>query len=387
MAVPPTLPLPLLTVLRRGVVLLLLAVLPVTARAQSVTYTTVTRGEFGGSLGTIMQAVPGAQSENRETVYLKGALMRTDSEDSSTIVDAGQGMYTVVDHEDENFFRYSLDEMMTAMSAQMGEMEAQQEAAMADMDRREDSDVSFEVKISTDRTGRTMDMGGFPAEQFLLVLEMVPTSEEAVEAAEESGTMAVVTELWMTQEMPGWKEFQEAQAEMASQAAGASDANAFAAAIQQALATDPRMEEAFDKNMEAMQEMDGVAVKTVVNFVMIPPEQELDREQVLAMASEPLSAGMGEVVADAAADAAKEEAADAARGALRGLSRGLLGRGRDEPEEKEEEAAPAPVQSILMRMTSSVEEIRTDPLSDDLFQPPAGYTEIAPPWQGMGGGS
>jgi hypothetical protein len=120
-------------------------------------------------------------------------------------------------------------------------------------------------------------------------------------------------------------------------------------------------------------------VKTVVNFVMVPPEQSLDREQVLAMADQPLSAGMGEVMADAA----KEEAADAARGALRGLSRGLLGRGDDEKEE--EETAPALVQSILMRMTSSVEEIQTDPLSDDLFQPPAGYTEIAPPWQGMGG--
>jgi hypothetical protein len=132
--------------------------------------------------------------------------------------------------------------------------------------------------------------------------------------------------------------------------------------------------------------MDGVTVRTVVNFVTVPPGKELDQEQVMALADQPLSAGMGEVVADAAAEAARQQAQDAARGAVRGLTRGLLGRRRQQEEEPQEEAQPELVQAILMRTTSTVEDLKVGPLGEEIFQAPSDYTQIDPPWTGMGGG-
>lgn len=122
-----------------------------------------------------------------------------------------------------------------------------------------------------------------------------------------------------------------------------------------------------------------MAVKTVTSFVTVPAGKDFDAEQVLAMAEEPLSTSMGEAAKGAAAEGAKE----AARGAVRGLTRGLFGRKKEEPEE---EAPPEPVQTIIMRTTSLVQDIRTGSLPDDLFRPPADYQETDPPWRGTGGG-
>ena len=355
--------------------------------AQGVSYTTVSKGEFGGSLGTLMRIVPGAQDEIRETTHIRGALMRIDSDMSSTILNAEERRFTVEEHEGRTFFSYTLEEMMADMSANLAEVEAEQEeiaAQQEEIQQEEDEpEISFEVKISTEQTGRTMEIGGYPAEQFLMVLEVVPTSQEAVEAAVESGTMAVLTELWVSRDFPGWQELKEAQAKMAEEAMGQTGASEFAGAIQQALASDPRMQEAFEENMEAMKEMDGLAVKTVTSFVTVPPGKEFDSDNVLAMTDQPLSAGVGEAVADAAAEGAQE----AARGAVRNLTRGILGRRGRQEEEPEEEAQPEPVQVILMRTVSTVGDITTGPLPDELFLPTLGYQETDPPWKGTGGGT
>ena len=348
-----------------------------TAQAQGVSYTTISRGEFGGSLGTIMSMVPGAQDESRETVHVQGSLMRTDSDETSTIVNAGEGRFILLQHEPKTFFSYTMEEMMAAMSARMGQVEAD-EAQMEAEEGAEEAQPSFEVKVSTERTGRTMDVGGYAADQFLMIVEMIPTDHETQETATESGRIVILTEMWMSRDVPGWEALQEAQAEMAEQAVGAAGMDAFAQGLQQAFASDPRMEQAFRENAEAMKEMEGMAVKTVTSFVSVAAGKEFDADQVLAMVDQPLSTGMGEV----AAGAAKEGAKEAARGAVRGLTRGLFGRKKEEPKE---EAPPEPAQTIIMRTTSLVQDIRTGPLPDDLFQPPADYQETDPPWKGAGG--
>jgi hypothetical protein len=378
---------------RKALVTFLAALLPLgvslgteTLAAQGVSYSTVSRGEFGGSLGTLMRLVPGAQDESRETTHFQGAFMRTDSEESSTIMNFGEGRFTLLEHPDKSFFSYTFEEMMAAMSAGMAEAEADRAAAEADAkeaeaEQAEEPEVTFEVKLSSERTGRTMEIGGYPAEQFLMVIEVVPATEEAIQEAADSGSMAVLSEIWISRDVPGWEELKKAQEEFAAQALGNSGASAQAEALQQALASDPRMQDAYKENLKALEEMDGLAVKTVTSFVTVPPGMTLDKEQVLAMADQPLSEGVGEAVADAAAEEAKE----AASGAVRNLTRGILGRRRQQEEEPKEEAQPEPAQFILMRVTSLVEEIITGPLPDELFHPPADYQEKDPPWKGTDG--
>ncbi|MCJ7629272.1 MAG: hypothetical protein MUO50_12910, partial [Longimicrobiales bacterium] len=248
----------------------------------------------------------------------------------------------------------------------------------------EDPEITFEVKVSTERTGRTMEIGGFPAEQFLVIMQVIPVTEEMIQVEADSGSLAVLSELWISRDFPGWEELRKAQEEMATQAMSEAGVGGQAGAIQQALASDPRMKEAFEKNMEVMKEMDGLAVKTVISFVVVPPEQELNKDEVLAMSDQPISEGVGGVLAGAASDAAKKEAADQARGAVRNLTRGLLGR-RGNQEEEAPAAVEVPRQAILMRMTSTVQDIKTGPLPAELFQPAPDYVQKDPPWKKAGG--
>lgn len=355
--------------------------------AQDVSYTTAAKVEFGGGLGTLMRMVPGAQDEQRVTTHLKGALMRTDMDESSSIINAAEGRFTEIEHPGKTFYTYTLEEMMAALSAGMAGAEAevtQAEAAKAEAQDEEDPEITFEVKVSTERTGRTMEIGGFPAEQFLVIMQVIPVTEEMIQEEADSGSLAVLSELWISRDFPGWEELRKAQEEMATQAMSEAGVGGQAGAIQQALASDPRMKEAFEKNMEVMKEMDGLAVKTVTSFVVVPPEQELNKDEVLAMSDQPISEGVGGVLAGAASDAAKKEAADQARGAVRNLTRGLLGR-RGNQEEEAPAAVEVPRQAILMRMTSTVQDIKTGPLPAELFQPAPDYVQKDPPWKKAGG--
>jgi len=348
--------------------------------AQDFSYTTVTRGEFGGTLGTMMKMVPGATDPTRETTYLKGSLMRTDQGETSTIMDMSEGRFTMLMHEPKTFYSFTLEEMRERMTTALAEAEvAQAEAEVAQAQAAqppEEEEPAFDIRVSTDRTGRTQDFGGYSAEQFLMVIEMVPRTQEAEEAIQESGSMVLLTELWLSEDFPGYEAFQAAQEEMGKEFLESGGGEEIAAAFQQAFASDPRMQEAFELSMEEMKDLGGMQVKTVTSFVTVPAGMPFDGEAILAAADQPLSEGVGSAMGDAAAEGAKE----AARRSVRGLTRGLLGRRKKE--EPPEEAQPQPVQTIIMRMTSLLEDVSTAVLSADLFRPAADYTEKAPEWIG-----
>jgi hypothetical protein len=345
------------------------------AAGQDLAYTTVTRGEFGGALGTLMRMVPGAQDPTRETVYMKGSLMRTDEGTTSTIVDFGEGRFTHLDHDQKNFYTFTLAELQAEMAGAMEEARAAQAEAAPEGPAAQEPEVTFDVRLSTDRTGRRMSFDGYSAEQVLMVVEVVPRSTDPSAQQEEAGTMILFNELWLSSDFPGLAAIRDAQAQAAQEMMEGVQAG-LATALQQAFASDPRMQEAFERSAQEVEEMDGLAVRTVSSFVLLAPGVELDRDAVLASVDQPLSAGAGEAIAGAAAAGAR----DAARGAVRGITRGVLGRRQQEEAPAEPEAGPS--QTIVMRTTSVVEEVGTQTLSPELFRPPAEYTERKPHWAG-----
>lgn len=342
------------------------------ASSQDFSFTSITKGEFGGTLGTLMKLVPGAMDPIEEATYLKGSQIRTDDESGFTVMDGAEGRITQVNDEAQTYFSFTLEEMQARMEAYMAGAQAEMEEVPEEVpEAQEDPEVSFEVKLSTDRTGRSQDFGEYSAEQVLMIIEMIPRTEEARDAAEEGGSMVLFTELWLSTDFPAYEEYMAAQAELGEAFMGGAGAD-MAASFQQAFASDPRMQEAFEENMEAMKELDGMQVKSVSSFVVVPAGLSLDRDAILAATDQPLGEGVGSALGNAAEEGAK----DAARNAVSGLTRGLFGRGKKEEEPEE----PAPAQSILMRITSLVDGFSTGPLSDTLFVSPAGYTEDVPEW-------
>jgi len=347
------------------------------ANAQDLTFTTITEGEFGGQLGTMMRMVPGANDPIRQTTYMKGTLTRTDNDDGFTVMNPAEGRFTEVMHPSQTYYSFTIAQMQERMAAAFADVEAMPDEEVPAAPEEEE-EVSFDVKLSSERTGRVEDFGEYTAEQVLLIIEMIPRTDEARDAMEEGGAMVLFTELWMSQDFPGYEEYMEAQKEMGEAFMASGGGQDLAAAYQQAFASDPRMQEAFAENLEAMKEVEGMQVRSISSFVIVPAGVEFNADAILAANDQPLGEGVGSALGGAAKEGAKE----AARGAVRGLTRGLLGRrSREEPKEEK----PAPAQSILMRMKSYIEGISTDVLSMDLFGPPEGYTEEVPEWIGGGG--
>jgi len=362
------------TLLRRFGILTLtalafLAFLPHSVTAQSLSYTTVTRGEFGGSMGQMMQMVPGAQDPSRETTFIKGTLMRSDGDETSTITDLAEGRLTYLQHDERTWYSFSMEEMaeqMEGAGAGAGMNPYQQPEAPAG----QGAEPRFEMKFSTERTGRTETFDGYSADEVFMLIEMVPR-EEAMEEGEEFGTTVIFTQLWMSTDFPEYAALEAARDQMA-QKFMAGRGGDISASFQAAFAQDPKMQEAFEQSSKEMEAMDGIAVRTVTSFVMVPQGMEFDREAVIAGLDQPLSAGGGNLAAQAAGAAA----AGAAREALGRMS-GMFGR-RNRQQPQEEAESPTATQTIIMRMSSAIEDVRTDTLSDDLFQPPADYRKIEP---------
>ncbi len=350
------------------VAVLLLLSISAPSRAQEITYTTVTRAEMGGALGQMMKMVPDADREMRQTIYLKGVLMRTDEGASSTITDMEAGAFTILDHETRTYFTTTLDEMrarMEAMQAQMGE-------AMGEPVEQTgpEGEAPFDLRLSTERTGRTQRFDGYSAEQFLVTMEVVPSAPEAAAG----GATVIFTEHWLSTDFPGYQAYQEAQKRMADAFMEGRGGPSLGAMASQFMAGHPGLAEAFEKNFEEMGKMEGVPVKTVTHVVTVPHGASFDPEAVLAAAGQPLATSGESLTGQAAAAAARE--------AMGRISGGLLGRRRQQAEPEAE--APA-AQSITMRTTALIEELRTGAIADDLFRPPPGYTERKPDWMGGGG--
>lgn len=363
------------TALRAWAVLLLAVLLsPSASPAQEVTYTTVSRGEFAGTLGMIMN-MAGDARETSETVYLKAPFTRTDTEESSTILDMEKGLLTILQHPSRSYYTLSLEELARSMEGVAEGMAAEGPSPEAG-----EPGAEYELKLTTDRTGATRSFDGYSAEEVVMTLEVVPTAEATAEPEEEGRQMVLLTQLWVSRDLPGWEAMRRAQDEMGRDLMTGGGAG-FAQAMQQAFASDPRMEDGFRKSMEEMEALDGLPVETVTSFVMVPYGQDFQPEPVLASLDRPLSeVTMGGLMADAA----KEGAKDAAKDAVSSLTGGLFGRKKKEEEPPEEPQEPEPTQSIVMRVTTTIEDVRTGAIADDLFQPPVEYEEATP--EGLGGG-
>ncbi len=344
---------------------LVLAV-PLTTEAQDIRYTTVTRAEFGGALGRII-GLMGGSDPSRETTYMKGVRLRTDDDDSSVIMDAEARSFTWIDHGSKSYYTATFQEMIES-SAEMVKAASDSMAAAreeAEAAGEEQPEVEFTLRFAADRTGKRQKVAGFDAEQVFFTLEIDavpvedPEEEEPEEGSTEGMTLVFFTDAWLSKDFPVWKAWEEQGEEWAEayQEEGS-------AAMSQAFAFDPRIQTGLERMASEMEKMEGTAIRTVTHVVALPLGMKFDRDKTLKDADRKLSSD----VADAAAGAAKEGAREAVRGVM-----GRFGR-RNQAEEPEE---PEMTQATFMRVYSEVTDVDTATLTDDVFQPPAGYTQRA----------
>lgn len=326
------------------------------AAAQDLTYTTTTKMEISGTLGRILALVSDVDKPMVERTYFQGPRIRKDQEERSTIMDWDAGAMTLLDHPEKTFMRFDFATMAEQMAGAMGQ--EQPGAGEA---------PEVEVTVSTDRTGKTETIAGYSAEQVVLTIEVAPKAQGG-EEEQAQPTTALITDLWLSTDFPEHRMMQQTQGE-AAERIRESSAQGMAQAMAALAGTNPAMKEGWEKNMEALKELQGTALRSTTHFVTVPPGATLDRDKVLETAGEKVQEGGG----------VAQGAANAARQALGGLA-GRLGRNRQQPQQ-EASAAP-PSQAVIMRVKTEISDVGTGAVDPAVFQVPAGYTEKAPPVRG-----
>lgn len=319
------------------------------ASAQDLTYFTTTTMEVSGTLGRILSMVTKIDDPIVERTYLKGSRVRKDQDQASSIMDWSAGALTLLDHSDRTFMRFDFTQMAGALRDSPPQREPPE-------------GPEVEVTLTTDRTGKRDVIAGYAAEQVVLVIEIKP--ENAAEAAETPpATTALVTDLWLSTEFPEYRMTQEMAAEALEQYRRGGGPAGVAQAMGALAGSDPAMRSGWEKNMEAVRELQGTVLRSTTHFVSVPPGATLDTRNVLETAGERVQEGGG----------VAQGAANAARQALGGLA-GRFGRNR-----QQQEAPAAPTQAVIMRVRSEISDVHTDAVAESMFDVPAGYTVKAPP--------
>jgi hypothetical protein len=346
---------------------LLLLATPAPSSAQDVKYTSVTRGEFGGALGRVLNLIGGSKDVT-EVTSIKGPKLRTDTDQSSTILDIQGRSFTWIDHESKTYTTMTFQQAVDRANAMVQEAHDSLEAAKAQMKESPEAKnptYRYEVHFSTDRPGKTAKIAGYDAEQMFLTvsIDAIPIrqpDETEAEAQARAGTLVLLSEMWMSTTFPGYTA-RQAQAKMWAEALQSTEIPSKEMA--QAYNFDPRIKQGFEKLAEETKGLEGEALRSVIHVVVVPYGVTFDREQVLKDANKKLTDDMGDVAAN--------EAKKSAEGAVSGLTGGLFGK-KKKPAEP---ATPQPKQATIMRVKSEVKDCSTAPLAASVFQPPAGYTE------------
>jgi hypothetical protein len=272
--------------------------------------------------------------------------------------------------------------MMANAKTEMEQAQKEAEAERQKAGAEEPPEVRLDFELKVDKLGDGGMVAGYPTQHVLLVMKAKATSATPdPETGEEvSGTMVFATDMWVSKDFPGYKALQDAQLKAASDLSPemrrqmeemAESGRQMAASVQGIQGGGDGMQ----KMAEEMQKIDGTPLRSLTYQIMLPEGVEFDRDAVLAMADKPIpSFSLGAAM--------KEGMKQSAKDALSGGLGGLLGRKKEPPKPAEE---TKPAQAILMRITSTVENIGTAALADDLFKPNAGYKEVQPAWMKTGG--
>jgi hypothetical protein len=342
------------------------------SQTRTLGWTETTRVEAPGALGIMLRAMPGSQAAHttRQTIHLQGRSLIQETDGDATILDAENRRFISIDHDARTYTIITFDEA-AASAREFAAMMAEAADDPAARDREqatEEARAELTFRISAEQTGRSRSIGSAgTASQHLILAELEVTAPpEGVEDVEE-GMLVFLTELWQSTDVPTEEAFYEAWAAAVAadpemQAFGAAMADAAGSASESGAvamaAWDPRVAAGMMELAEAMEQMEGTTVQSVLTLAVVPAGVALDREALLAW--EPAS--MGDQLRAGAAGAA----ADAARSAVRGLT-GRLGRAR-----QQEEAAADPAAAVtrpLLRTTTTREDITYRESDDDVLGP------------------
>jgi len=182
---------------------------------------------------------------------------------------------------------------------------------------------------------------------------------------EEVGSLVLVLDQWISKDAPqseAMAEFSRAYAQKAGQSFKSQTQ-----ALQAAFAAEPRMKGGLEAASKELAKIQGVALRSMTYFTLVPAPLQFDRNLALNEVS---------------ASIAKDDKAKSEEKPKGGGFGGLIGKVKAAAEEAnkadkgDKKSSAPPKQETIATLKDEVNSITSGPVSPDLFAPPAGYREI-----------
>ncbi len=347
------------------VLLVLLLVLFTTMSYADVKYTTTTKMEFGGTVGTMMNLF-GGNKPVKSVDYYKGDVKRTDSFEGddlkdSQIIDLEKELFINVDHKNEQFTQMTFDEwrqMIEQTFEQMGQEGSESPEPEAE---ESESDVEWDLKVDIQETGETEKIAGKSTEKVILTLDLdaeVTSQEEGQEPETAKGGMVVTSNNWLYKGEDAAQKEMQAFNQALVQKLGMEPGKAnFKEMMTKVVESNSQLGEAIEKMQEEGAKLEGIAMRTHTVY-----ETKVDPETVKKMNEEKAKQQKEE----------ESEIPTSVGGLLGGFGKKMLKKQLEKKDEGVKE------RSTLMSTTTEVEDLSTSSLDASLFDIPANYKQIEP---------
>ena len=336
------------------VVALLAALVAPAANAQDVQYSTVTKVDLGGGMNAILK-MAGA-SEVKETAYIKGKKLRSDSDKQSVIFDLDKSRYISINHSDKTYTSVPLADMMAVPAAAMQGVKADESKAQLTGTAKDSAGnkADYTVDVKIDPTKQRRNINGNDAEQVLFTMETnVRVTPQGQTQSEEAGTLVVLMDTWNANTGPASDAVRAFEQAASKEIAAAAFAGRRSAGLGPTFSANPGMADAMKKAQEEARNLDGIAVLSTMHLVIVAPGKKFDRD--LALGTK--------------AGAQPEQ--------KRGGFRGMIGKAiESSTKQQEQKPAEEKSQATFAKVTTEIRDVKSTSVPDSMFDVPAGYREV-----------
>lgn len=310
----------------------------------------------GGAMAAMMKLAGAFSKKLREPMstwtYVKGNKIAHVTGTSAQIFDIDAETITHIDHEKKTYSVLTFAQMKEALDKMSAEMQGK-------------ADVDAQVQVDARETGRTKQLAGQDAKEWLLSMVYVMKDKKG----NQQGEMETQSSSWLAANVEGWQELSAAQQRLGEKMARNLQGSPFGAG---APGVQPGMNESWAAMAAKMAKMNGVPMMQIVRMGpkgQLPPASTMGEPKPAAASTSPEPA------------VEKPKAGDIIGGALGGRFGGL---GRRKAKESEREQMPQKTDDrgasaeggMLMEMTIETLQVSTAAVDAGKLAAPAGYQQV-----------
>jgi hypothetical protein len=329
------------------------------AHAQEFTWKNANSFEVGNVPGLIARMM-GSGKETIETNHLSGNRLRTESGNSVTIIDVGAAHVVNLDTKAKTYTRLTFEEMTEALRQMNEEAEMQallnEEPQGGQKAAAKEGEYDVVVDARVQQTDDRAQIAGVNARRALIhvTVKAVPKDEKQRRERGETGSLAFLIDTWNSTDAPhsaALTSFQQAMAEKLSHEAGSMRG------LQMLFGQNPGMKDGWERAMNELRKVDGVALRHTTYIVGVPAGMQFDPQLALSPPQE-------------------EKESTGSR-----IGRGIGGRLRAAagvPQEEQEREQAAAKQSTIITVKSELREVQQGGVPASAYEIPAGFKEAKP---------